>query len=145
MVFIWQEHWCANAVSVFKNMFIVTKNFNFNKNNFQFHTKFRQRFFELELVLSASNTDRFYSRGNHHGLFWEKFTFWNFCQFHRKRKVSVLLCTNFIPIIFLRIIEVLLDQFVPNAPFLYPLRTSENCKAIWYFQGLEKGCIGNIC
>ena len=30
--------------------------------------------------------------------------------------------------------------FVPNAPFLYPLKTSEN---LTVFQGLEKGCIGN--
>ena len=27
--------------------------------------------------------------------------------------------------------------FVPNAPFLYPLKT------FWCFQGVEKGCIGN--
>ena len=34
----------------------------------------------------------------------------------------------------------LVNQFVLNAPFLYPLETSENC---WCFQGVEKGCIGN--
>ena len=32
--------------------------------------------------------------------------------------------------------------FVPNAPFLYPLKT-ENRKVLWYFQGFEKRCIGN--
>ena len=32
------------------------------------------------------------------------------------------------------------NPFAPNAPFLYPLKTSENHKG---FQGLEKGYIGN--
>ena len=35
------------------------------------------------------------------------------------------------------------NPFVPNAPFLYPLKTSENVKVFWGFQGVEKGCIGN--
>ena len=30
-----------------------------------------------------------------------------------------------------------------NAPFLYSLKTSENGKIFWCFQGIEKGCIGN--
>ena len=34
------------------------------------------------------------------------------------------------------------NPFVPNAPFLYPLKTSQNHK-IFYFQGVERGCIGN--
>ena len=33
--------------------------------------------------------------------------------------------------------------FVPNAPFLYPPKTSENGKIFWCFQGVEKECIGN--
>ena len=33
--------------------------------------------------------------------------------------------------------------FVCNAPFLYPLKTSENRTFFWSFQGVEKGCIGN--
>ena len=33
--------------------------------------------------------------------------------------------------------------FVPSLPFLYPLKTSENRKVFWCFQGVEKGCIGN--
>ena len=37
----------------------------------------------------------------------------------------------------------LLSPFVPNATFLYPLKTSENRKVFWYFQGVEKECIGN--
>ena len=37
----------------------------------------------------------------------------------------------------------LLNPFVPNAPFLYPLKTSENLTVFLCFQGLEKGCIGN--
>ena len=35
--------------------------------------------------------------------------------------------------------------FVPNAPFPYPLKTSENTKVFWCFQGVRKGCIGNKC
>ena len=35
------------------------------------------------------------------------------------------------------------DPFVPDAPFAYPLKTSQNLTVIWYFQGVEKGCIGN--
>ena len=34
-----------------------------------------------------------------------------------------------------------LNQFVPNAPFLYPMKTLE--QVFWYFQGVEKGCIRN--
>ena len=30
-----------------------------------------------------------------------------------------------------------INPIVPNAPFLYPVKTSENCK------GVEKGCIGD--
>ena len=32
---------------------------------------------------------------------------------------------------------------VPNAPFLYPLKTTENHKVFWFFQGVEKWCIKN--
>ena len=35
------------------------------------------------------------------------------------------------------------NPLVPNAPFLYPLKTSENLKVFWYFQAVWKGCIGN--
>ena len=35
-----------------------------------------------------------------------------------------------------------INPFVPNAPFLYPLKTSENPK-VSGFQGAEKGRIGN--
>ena len=35
------------------------------------------------------------------------------------------------------------NPFVPKVPFLYPLKTSENRKVFWCFQGVEKGCIGN--
>ena len=34
-----------------------------------------------------------------------------------------------------------INPFVPNAPFLYPLKTSEIFMVL--FLGLEKGCIGN--
>ena len=35
------------------------------------------------------------------------------------------------------------NPFVPNASFLYPLKTSENRKIFWCFQGVKKKCIGN--
>ena len=35
------------------------------------------------------------------------------------------------------------SPFVPNAPFLYLLKTSEKLTVFWCFQGVEKGCIGN--
>ena len=35
------------------------------------------------------------------------------------------------------------NSFVPNARFLYPLKTSENLPVFWRFQGVEKGCIKN--
>ena len=40
-------------------------------------------------------------------------------------------------------IIVIINPFVPNAPFLYPSKTSENLTVFWCFQGVEKGCIGN--
>ena len=36
-----------------------------------------------------------------------------------------------------------LNPFVPNAPFLYPLKTLENFPFFWCFKGVEKGCFGN--
>ena len=36
-----------------------------------------------------------------------------------------------------------IDSFVPNAPFLYPLKTSENLTVFWCFQGVGKECIGS--
>ena len=38
--------------------------------------------------------------------------------------------------------KILLNPFVPNATFLYPLRTSENL-TVFCFQRVEKECIGN--
>ena len=35
------------------------------------------------------------------------------------------------------------NPFVPSAPFLYPLKTSENLKVFLCSQGAEKWCIGN--
>ena len=34
-----------------------------------------------------------------------------------------------------------MNPFVPNAPFLYPVKTSENLTVFWYFQGVEKWCM----
>ena len=34
------------------------------------------------------------------------------------------------------------NPFVPNAPFLYPMKTSENGKVFRCLQGLEKGQTG---
>ena len=36
-----------------------------------------------------------------------------------------------------------INPFAPNAPFSTSLKTSENLTVFWYFQGVEKGCIGN--
>ena len=36
-------------------------------------------------------------------------------------------------------------KFVPNAPFIYPIKTSENITIFWCFRGVEKECIGNRC
>ena len=36
-----------------------------------------------------------------------------------------------------------LNPFVPNAPFLYSPKTSENRKVFLCFQGVEKGCTEN--
>ena len=44
---------------------------------------------------------------------------------------------------FLKVTRQLINPFVPNALFLYPLKTSENRKVFWCFWGVEKGCIGN--
>ena len=35
------------------------------------------------------------------------------------------------------------NPFVPNLPFLYPLKTSEYLTVFWCFQGVEKRCTGN--
>ena len=40
-------------------------------------------------------------------------------------------------------IMAIINPFVPNAHFLYPLKTSENRKVFSCFQGEENGCIGN--
>ena len=37
----------------------------------------------------------------------------------------------------------MLNPFVPNSPFFYPLKTPEDRKVFWCFQGIEKWCIGN--
>ena len=37
------------------------------------------------------------------------------------------------------------NPFVPNAPLVFPLKTSENHTFFWCFQGIEKGWIGNEC
>ena len=35
------------------------------------------------------------------------------------------------------------NPFVPNAPFVYPLKTSKKHKVFWCFQGVDKEYIGN--
>ena len=37
-----------------------------------------------------------------------------------------------------------LNPFVPSAPFLYPLKTSENLMVFWCFLGVEKGWVNRI-
>ena len=36
------------------------------------------------------------------------------------------------------------NPFVSNSPFLCSLKTSQNRKVFWCFQGVETGCIGNV-
>ena len=36
-----------------------------------------------------------------------------------------------------------INLFASNAPFLYPLKTSENLTVFLCFQAAEKGCIGS--
>ena len=38
--------------------------------------------------------------------------------------------------------KILINPFVPNAPFLHPLKTSEN-HTVFCFQGVGNGCIEN--
>ena len=40
-------------------------------------------------------------------------------------------------------LNALINPFIPNAPFLYPLKTPENRKVFSCDQWVEKGCIGN--
>ena len=39
--------------------------------------------------------------------------------------------------------EDVFSPFVPNTPFLYTLKASENRKVFWCSQGVDKGCIGH--
>ena len=41
------------------------------------------------------------------------------------------------------IFHAVINPFVPNASFLYPLKTTENYKVFWCFQWVEKRCTGN--
>ena len=38
-------------------------------------------------------------------------------------------------------VEISINPFFPNAPFLYPLKISENFTVFWPYQEVEKGCI----
>ena len=40
-------------------------------------------------------------------------------------------------------VSICFNPFVPNAPFFCLLKISENRKVLRFFQGVEKGCIGN--
>ena len=54
------------------------------------------------------------------------------------RQISLLIILSKMVFVLLFII----NSLVPNAPFLHLLKTSENHKLFWCFQGAEKGCIG---
>ena len=69
-------------------------------------------------------------------IFWEHH--WRTCTI-----ISPLLQKVPVAVIFHLGVTNCVNPFVPNAPFLYPLKTSENRKVFWCFQGVEKGCIGN--
>ena len=71
---------------------------------------------------------------------WRSATFWKIpgsnryrisCNPKFCRETWIVLCLRF------------LNPFVPNAPFVYLLKTSENRKVSWYFQGVGKGSIRN--
>ena len=55
----------------------------------------------------------------------------NYSTWISRRNTSQLICVY------------VFNPFFANAPFLYPLKTSENCKIFWCLQGVEKGWIGN--
>ena len=54
---------------------------------------------------------------------------------HKYRRITSL----FVALVLLLTV----NPFVPNAPFLYTLETSENLTVFWCFQGEEKGCFGS--
>ena len=70
------------------------------------------------------------------------------CQFPRNFEQ---LSPNFVKIFHISLVRLwveslmkaLINLFVPNAPFLYLLKTSENHKVSWCSQGVEKGCTEN--
>ena len=45
--------------------------------------------------------------------------------------------------IFSGIRNLLINSFVRNAPFLYPMKTFKKITVFWCFQKVKKGCIGN--
>ena len=78
---------------------------------------------------------------------WMKALFFNISEKNNDRQTTKIYS---LPHLFLlRILEFLLaamlNRFVPNASFLYSLKTTENRTVFWCFQGVEKGCIGNKC
>ena len=54
---------------------------------------------------------------------------------HKDRRITSL----FVALVLL----LAFNPFVPNAPFLYTLETSENLTVFWCFQGVDKGCFGS--
>ena len=57
--------------------------------------------------------------------------------------LKIVNCRLF-PISLFRLLSIMwfmISPFVPNASFLYPLKTSENLKIFWFFQVVEKGSI----
>ena len=51
--------------------------------------------------------------------------------------------SNSVILVFLWKQGIIFNPFIPNAPFLYLLKKSENHKVFSCFQGVENGCIGN--
>ena len=62
------------------------------------------------------------------------------CKFKSANGLTKLTGKNYIS---LNSVQEFINPFFPNAPFLYPLKTSEKIMVYWCFQGVEKGCIGN--
>ena len=68
-----------------------------------------------------------------------------YSKYHKCFSMMMLICTKQHLSNIWSSIHEKVNPFVPNAPFLYTLETSENLTVFSCFQGVEKGCIANEC
>ena len=115
---------------------------------FQWIFIFGKQFLQISTKLSSKDHDNPQKTPFYYQIFCQKFTlpavpFKSITEYHfpwillispRIMKIEIwrMMCRN-----------VEFNPFVPNAPFLYPLKASENRKVFRCFQGVEKGCTGN--